>query len=249
MPTFTTKDYKAALRSRGARTTSAGGFSVKNDNSFIVIFSVTMMAFIFFYGVLTGLDLDKLFFAESRGGGRYSNGLLGLIIAGIAWYKGSDGDGLYKFNDYAITFVSGAGKSEILLFNIDYVRLTPGFLRTCTGYTALSHSRYVKHEQFFTFGIGSMIVLWLVGIAMSERVGMAFVIMVVGVVVFFFAKALSSWRLNGDFHDILLRDTVLIRGKDLNDRVLWFAITPGRNDRRRLRAYFKEHLDFDIDGG
>ena len=97
MPTFTTKDYKAALRSRGARTTSAGGFSVKNDNSFIVIFSVTMMAFIFFYGVLTGLDLDKLLFAESRGGGRYSNGLLGLIIAGIAWYKGSDGDGLYKF--------------------------------------------------------------------------------------------------------------------------------------------------------
>ncbi len=94
-----------------------------------------------------------------------------------------------------------------------------------------------------------MIVLWLVGIAMSERVGMAFAIMVVGVVIFFFAKTLSSWRLNGDFHDILLRDTVLIRGKDLNDRVLWFAITPGRNDRRRLRAYFKEHLDFDIDGG
>ena len=249
MPTFTTKDYKAALRSRGARTTSADGFSVKNDNSFIVIFSVTMMAFIFFYGVLTGLDLDKLFFAESRGGGRYSNGLLGLIIAGVAWYQGRDGGGLFKFNDHAITFVSGAGKSEILLFNIDYVRLTPGFLRTCTGYTALSHSRYVKYEQFFTFGIGSIIVLWLVGIAMSERVGMAFVIMVVGVVIFIFAKTLSSWRLNGDFHDILLRDTVLIRGKDLNDRVLWFAITPGRNDRRRLRAYFKEHLDFDIDGG
>lgn len=249
MPTFTTKDYKAALRSRGARTASTGGFSVKNDNSFIVIFSVTMMAFIFFYGVLTGLDLDKLFFAESRGGGRYSNGLLGLIIAGIAWYKGSDGGGLYKFNDHAITFVSGVRKSEILLFNIDYIRLTPGFLRTCTSYTALKHSRYVKHERLFKFGIGSMIVLWLVGIAMSERVGMAFVIMVAGVVIFFFAKALSSWRLNGDFHDILLRDTVLIRGKDLNDRVLWFAITPGRNDRRRLRAYFKEHLDFDIDGG
>ena len=249
MPTFTTKDYKAVLRNRGSRTTSTGGFSVKNDNSFIVIFSVTMMAFIFFYGVLTGLDLDKLFFAESRGGGRYSNGLLGLIIAGVAWYQGCDGGGLFKFNDHAITFVSNERKSEILLFNIDYIRLTPGFLRTCTGYTALSHSRYVKHERLFKFGIGSMIVLWLVGIAMSERVGMAFVIMVVGVVIFIFAKALSSWRLNGDFHDILLRDTVLIRGKDLNDRVLWFAITPGRNDRRRLRAYFKEHLDFDIDGG
>ena len=249
MPTFSTKDYKAALRSRGARTANAGGFSVKNDNSFIVIFSVTMMAFIFFYGVLTGLDLDKLLFAESRGGGRYSNGLLGLIIAGIAWYKGSDGDGLYKFNDYAITFVSGAHNREILLSNIDYIKLTPGFLRTCTSYTALKHSRYVKNEQLFKFGIELIIVLWLVGIAMSERVGMAFVIMVVGVVIFIFAKALSSWRLNGDFRDILLRDTVLIRGKDLNDRVLWFAITPGRSDRRRLRAYFKEHLDFDIDGG
>ena len=248
MPTFSTKDYKAALRSRSTRATSAGGFSVKNDNSFIVIFVIAMMAFIFFYGVLTGLDLDKLFFAESRGGGRYSNGLLGLIIAGVAWYQGRDGGGLFKFNDHAITFVSNERKSEILLFNIDYIRLTPGFLRTCTSYTALSHSRYVKHERLFKFGIGSMIVLWLVGIAMSERVGMAFLIMVVGIVVFFLAKALSSWRLNGDFHYILLRDTVLIRGKDLNDRVLWFAITPGRNDRRRLRAYFKEHLDFDIDG-
>ena len=247
MPTFSTKDYKAALRSRGARTTSTGGFSVKNDNSFIVIFSVTMMAFIFFYGMSAGLDLDKIFLGN--GHGRGGGGILGLLIAGVAWYQGRDGGGLFKFNDYAITFVSNERKSEILLFNIDYVRLTPGFLRTCTNYTALSHSRYVKHEQFFTFGIGSMIVLCLVGIAMSERVGMAFVIMVVGIVVFFFAKALSSWRLNGDFHDILLRDTVLIRGKDLNDRVLWFAITPGRNDRRRLRAYFKEHLDFDIDGG
>ena len=189
----------------------------------------------------------KFFLGNGRGRG--GGGILGLLIAGVAWYQGHDGGGLFKFNDHAITFVSGAGKSEILLFNIDYVRLTPGFLRTCTGYTALSHSRYVKYEQFFTFGIGSIIVLWLVGIAMSERVGMAFVIMVVGVVIFIFAKTLSSWRLNGDFHDILLRDTVLIRGKDLNDRVLWFAITPGRNDRRRLRAYFKEHLDFDIDGG
>ena len=180
MPTFTTKDYKAALRSRGARTTSAGGFSIKNDNSFIVIFSVTMMAFIFFYGVLTGLDLDKLFFAESRGGGRYSNGLLGLIIAGIAWYKGSDGDGLYKFNDYAITFVSGAHNREILLSNIDYIKLTPGFLRTCTSYTALKHSRYVKNEQLFKFGIGSMIVLWLVGIAMSEQLTMAYEMLAAG---------------------------------------------------------------------
>ena len=247
MPTFTTKDYKAALRNRGARTASAGGFSVKNDNSFIVIFSVTMMVFIFFYGMSAGLDLDKIFLGNGHGRGR--GGILGLLIAGVAWYQGRDGSGLFKFNDHAITFVSGVGKSEILLFNIDYVRLTPGFLRTCTNYTALSHSRYVKHERLFKFGIRSMIVLWLVGIAMSERVGMAFVIMVVGVVIFFFAKVLSSWRLNGDFHDILLRDTVLIRGKDLNDRVLWFAITPSRNDRRRLRAYFKEHLDFDIDGG
>ena len=171
------------------------------------------------------------------------------MIAGVAWYQERDGGGLFKFSDYAITFVSGAHNREILLSNIDYIKLTPGFLRTCTSYTALKHSRYVKNEQLFKFGIGSMIVLWLVGIAMSERVGMAFVIMVAGIVIFFFAKALSSWRLNGDFHDILLRDTVLIRGKDLNDRVLWFAITPGRNDRRRLRAYFKEHLDFDIDGG
>ena len=91
--------------------------------------------------------------------------------------------------------------------------------------------------------------LWLVGIAMSEQLTMAYEMLAAGVVIFFFAKALSSWRLNGDFHDILLRDTVLIRGKDLNDRVLWFAITPSRNDRRKLRAYFKEHLDFDIDGG
>ena len=174
---------------------------------------------------------------------------MGLLIAGVAWYQGRDGGGLFKFSDHAITFVSGAGKSEILLFNIDYVRLTPGFLRTCTGYTALSHSRYVKNEQLFKFGIGSMIVLWLVGIAMSEQLTMAYEMLAAGIVIFFFAKALSSWRLNGDFHDILLRDTVLIRGKDLNDRVLWFAITPGRNDRRRLRAYFKEHLDFDIDGG
>lgn len=234
MPTFTTKDYKAALHNRGSRTTSAGGFSVKNDNSFIVIFVIAMMAFIFFYGMSAGLDLDKIFLGN--GHGRGGGGILGLLIAGVAWYQGRDGGGLFKFNDHAITFVSNERKSEILLFNIDYVRLTPGFLRTCTGYTALSHSRYVKHERLFKFGIGSMIVLWLVGIAMSERVGMAFVIMVVGVVVFFFAKALSSWRLNGDFHDILLRDTVLIRGKDLNDR-------------RRLRAYFKEHLDFDIDGG
>ncbi len=171
------------------------------------------------------------------------------MIAGVAWYQGRDGGGLFKFSDHAITFVSGAGKSEILLFNIDYVRLTPGFLRTCTGYTALSHSRYVKYEKFLNFTYASIIVLWLIGVAISERVGMAFVIMVVGVVIFIFAKALSSWRLNGDFQSILLRDTVLIRGKDLNDRVLWFAITPGRNDRRRLRAYFKEHLDFDIDGG
>ena len=247
MPTFTTKDYKAALRSRGSRTTSAGGFSVKNDNSFIVIFVIAMMAFIFFYGMSAGLDLDKIFLGN--GHGRGGGGILGLLIAGVAWYQERDGGGLFKFNDHAITFVSNERKSEILLFNIDYVRLTPGFLRTCTGYTALSHSRYVKHERLFKFGIGSMIVLWLVGIAMSERVGMAFVIMVVGVVIFFFAKALSSWRLNGDFHDILLRDTVLIRGKDLNDRVLWFAITPSRNDRRKLRAYFKEHLDFDINGG
>ena len=247
MPTFTTKDYKAALRSRGSRTTSAGGFSVKNDNSFIVIFSVTMMAFIFFYGMSAGLDLDKIFFGN--GHGRGGGGILGLLIASVAWYQGRDGGGLFKFNDHAITFISNERKSEILLFNIDYVRLTPGFLRTCTGYTALSHSRYVKHERLFKFGIGSMIVLWLVGIAMSERVGMAFVMLIAGVVIFIFAKALSSWRLNGDFQSILLRDTVLIRGKDLNDRVLWFAITPGRNDRRRLRAYFKEHLDFDIDGG
>ena len=245
MPTFTTKDYKAALRSRGAQTASAGGFSVKNDNSFIVIFSVTMMALIFFYGMSAGLDLDKFFLGN--GHGRGGGGILGLLIAGVAWYQGRDGGGLFKFNDHAITFVSNERKSEILLFNIDYIRLTPGFLRTCTGYTALSHSRYVKNEQLFKFGIGLIIVLWLVGIAMSERVGMAFVIMVVGVAIFFFAKALSSWRLNGDFHDILLRDTVLIRGKDLNDRVLWFAITPSRNDRRKLRAYFKEHLDFDID--
>ena len=247
MPTFTTKDYKAALRSRGARTTSAGGFSVKNDNSFIVIFSVTMMAFIFFYGVLTGLDLDEIFLGNGRGRG--GGGILGLLIAGVAWYQGRDGGGLFKFSDHAITFVSGAGKSEILLFNIDYVRLTPGFLRTCTSYTALKHSHYVKNEQLFKFGIGSMIVLWLVGIAMSEQLTMAYEMLAAGIVIFFFAKALSSWRLNGDFHDILLRDTVLIRGKDLNDRVLWFAITPSRNDRRKLRAYFKEHLDFDIDGG
>ena len=247
MPTFSTKDYKAALRSRGARTTSAGGFSVKNDNSFIVIFVIAMMVFVFFYGVSAGLDLDEIFLGNGRGRG--GGGILGLLIAGVAWYQGRDGGGLFKFSDHAITFVSGAGKSEILLFNIDYVRLTPGFLRTCTNYTALSHSRYVKYEKFLNFAYASIIVLWLVGIAMSERVGMAFVIMVVGVVIFIFAKALSSWRLNGDFHDILLRDTVLIRGKDLNDRVLWFAITPGRNDRRRLRAYFKEHLDFDIDGG
>ena len=246
MPTFSTKDYKAALRSRGARTTSTGGFSVKNDNSFIVIFVIAMMAFIFFYGMSARLDLDKIFLGN--GHGRGGGGILGLLIAGVAWYQGRDGGGLFKFNDHAITFVSNERKSEILLFNIDYVRLTPGFLRTCTSYTALKHSRYVKNEQLFKFGIGLIIVLWLVGIAMSERVGMAFVIMVAGIVIFFFAKALSSWRLNGDFHDILLRDTVLIRGKDLNDRVLWFAITPSRNDRRKLRAYFKEHLDFDIDG-
>lgn len=177
MPTFTTKDYKAALRSRSARTTSAGGFSVKNDNSFIVIFSVTMMAFIFFYGMSAGLDLDEIFLGNGHGRGR--GGILGLLIAGVAWYQGRDGGGLFKFSDHAITFVSGAGKSEILLFNIDYVRLTPGFLRTCTGYTALSHSRYVKYEKFLNFAYASIIVLWLVGIAMSERVGMAFVIMVV----------------------------------------------------------------------
>ncbi|WP_297987782.1 hypothetical protein [uncultured Campylobacter sp.] len=247
MPTFSTKDYKAALRSRGARTASAGGFSVKNDNSFIVIFVIAMMVFIFFYGVSARLDLDKIFLGNGRGRG--GGGILGLLIAGVAWYQGRDGGGLFKFSDHAITFVSGAGKSEILLFNIDYVRLTPGFLRTCTNYTALSHSRYVKYEKFLNFAYASIIVLWLVGIAMSERVGMAFVMLIASVAIFFFAKALSSWRLNGDFHDILLRDTVLIRGKDLNDRVLWFAITPGRNDRRRLRAYFKEHLDFDIDGG
>ncbi len=247
MPTFSTKDYKAALRSRGARTTSAGGFSVKNDNSFIVIFVIAMMVFIFFYGVSARLDLDEIFLGNGRGRG--GGGILGLLIAGVAWYQGRDGGGLFKFNDHAITFVSGVGKSEILLFNIDYVRLTPGFLRTCTNYTALSHSRYVKYEKFLNFAYASIIVLWLVGIAMSERVGMAFVMLIASVAIFFFAKALSSWRLNGDFHDILLRDTVLIRGKDLNDRVLWFAITPGRNDRRRLRAYFKEHLDFDIDGG
>ena len=247
MPTFTTKDYKAALRSRSARTTSAGGFSVKNDNSFIVIFVIAMMAFIFFYGMSAGLDLDKIFLGN--GHGRGGGGILGLLIAGVAWYQGRDGGGLFKFNDHAITFVSNERKSEILLFNIDYIRLTPGFLRTCTSYTALKHSRYVKNEQLFKFGIGLIIVLWLVGIAMSEQLTMAYEMLAAGVVIFFFAKALSSWRLNGDFHDILLRDTVLIRGKDLNDRVLWFAITPGRNDRRRLRAYFKEHLDFDIDGG
>lgn len=247
MPTFSTKDYKAALRSRGARATSAGGFSVKNDNSFIVIFVIAMMVFIFFYGVSAGLDLDEIFLGN--GCGRGGGGILGLLIAGVAWYQGRDGGGLFKFNDHAITFVSNERKSEILLFNIDYVKLTPGFLRTCTGYTALSHSRYVKHERLFKFGIGSMIVLWLVGIAMSEQLTMAYEMLAAGIVIFFFAKALSSWKLNGDFHDILLRDTVLIRGKDLNDRVLWFAITPGRNDRRRLRAYFKEHLDFDIDGG
>ena len=205
------------------------------------------MVFIFFYGVSARLDLDKFFLGNGRGRG--GGGILGLLIAGVAWYQGRDGGGLFKFSDHAITFVSGAGKSEILLFNIDYVRLTPGFLRTCTNYTALSHSRYVKYEKFLNFAYASIIVLWLVGIAMSERVGMAFVMLIASVAIFFFAKALSSWRLNGDFHDILLRDTVLIRGKDLNDRVLWFAITPGRNDRRRLRAYFKEHLDFDIDGG
>ena len=176
-------------------------------------------------------------------------GLLVTFVAGAAWYQGRDGGGLFKFNDHAITFVSDARKNEILLFNIDYVRLTPGFLRTCTNYTALSHSRYVKYEKFLNFVYASIIVLWLIGVAISERVGMAFVMLIASVAIFFFAKALSSWRLNGDFHDILLRDTVLIRGKDLNDRVLWFAITPGRNDRRRLRAYFKEHLDFDIDGG
>ena len=247
MPTFSTKDYKAALRSRSARTTSAGGFSVKNDNSFIVIFVIAMMAFIFFYGMSAGLDLDKIFLGN--GHGRGGGGILGLLIAGVAWYQGRDGGGLFKFNDHAITFVSNERKSEILLFNIDYIRLTPGFLRTCTSYTALKHSRYVKNEQLFKFGIGLIIVLWLVGIAMSEQLTMAYEMLAAGVVIFFFAKALSSWRLNGDFHDILLRDTVLIRGKDLNDRVLWFAITPGRNDRRRLRAYFKEHLDFDIDGG
>lgn len=247
MPTFSTKDYKAALRSRGARTASAGGFSVKNDNSFIVIFVIAMMVFIFFYGVSARLDLDEIFLGNGRGRG--GGGILGLLIAGVAWYQGRDGGGLFKFSDHAITFVSNERKSEILLFNIDYVRLTPGFLRTCTGYTALSHSRYVKYEQFFTFGIGSIIVLWLVGIAMSEQLTMAYEMLAAGVVIFFFAKALSSWRLNGDFHDILLRDTVLIRGKDLNDRVLWFAITPSRNDRRRLSAYFKERLDFDIDGG
>ncbi len=64
MPTFTTKDYKAALRSRSARTTSTGGFSVKNDNSFIVIFVIAMMVFIFFYGVSAGLDLDEIFFRQ-----------------------------------------------------------------------------------------------------------------------------------------------------------------------------------------
>ncbi|WP_297917193.1 hypothetical protein [uncultured Campylobacter sp.] len=247
MPTFTTKDYKAALRSRGARTTSTGGFSVKNDNSFIVIFVIAMMVFIFFYGVSTGLDLDEIFLGNGRGRG--GGGILGLLIAGVAWYQGRDGGGLFKFSDHAITFVSGAHNREILLSNIDYIKLTPGFLRTCTSYTALKHSRYIKNEQLFKFGIGSMIVLWLVGIAMSEQLTMAYEMLAAGIVIFFFAKALSSWKLNGDFHDILLRDTVLIRGKDLNDRVLWFAITPGRNDRRRLRAYFKEHLDFDIDGG
>ena len=247
MPTFTTKDYKAALRSRGARTASTGGFSVKNDNSFIVIFVIAMMVFIFFYGVSAGLDLDKIFLGN--GHGRGEGGILGLLIAGVAWHQGRDGGGLFKFNDHAITFVSNERKSEILLFNIDYVRLTPGFLRTCTSYTALKHSRYVKLEQLFKFGIGLIIVLWLVGIAMSEQLTMAYEMLAAGIVIFFFAKALSSWRLNGDFHDILLRDTVLIRGKDLNDRVLWFAITPSRNDRRKLRAYFKEHLDFDIDGG
>ncbi len=245
MPTFTTKDYKAALRSRGARTTSAGGFSVKNDNSFIVIFVIAMMVFVFFYAVFMGFDLVRIFFENENMRG----GLLVTFVAGAAWYQGRDGGGLYKFSDHAITFVSGAHNREILLSNIDYIKLTPGFLRTCTSYTALKHSRYVKNEQLFKFGIGSMIVLWLVGIAMSEQLTMAYEMLAAGIVIFFFAKALSSWKLNGDFHDILLRDTVLIRGKDLNDRVLWFAITPGRNDRRRLRAYFKEHLDFDIDGG
>jgi len=214
MPTFTTEDYKAALRSRGARTASAGGFSVKNDNSFIVIFVIAMMAFIFFYGMSAGLDLDKIFLGN--GHGRGGGGILGLLIAGVAWYQGRDGGGLFKFNDHAITFVSNERKSEILLFNIDYIRLTPGFLRTCTSYTALSHSRYVKYEKFLNFVYASIIVLWLIGVAISERVGMAFVMLIASVAIFFFAKALSSWRLNGDFHDILLRDTVLIRGKDLN---------------------------------
>ena len=61
MPTFTTEDYKAALRSRGARTANAGGFSVKNDNSFIVIFVIAMMVFVFFYAVFMGFDLVRFF--------------------------------------------------------------------------------------------------------------------------------------------------------------------------------------------
>ena len=88
MPTFTTKDYKAALRNRSARTTSAGGFSVKNDNSFIVIFVIAMMTFIFFYGVSAGLDLDEIFLGNGRGRG--GGGILGLLIAGVAWYHGRD---------------------------------------------------------------------------------------------------------------------------------------------------------------
>ena len=87
MPTFTTKDYKAALRSRGARTASAGGFSVKNDNSFIMIFVIAMMVFIFFYGVSAGLDLDEIFLGNGRGRG--GGGILGLLIAGVAWYQGA----------------------------------------------------------------------------------------------------------------------------------------------------------------
>ena len=73
MPTFTTEDYKAALRSRGARTANAGGFSIKNDNSFIVIFVIAMMVFVFFYAVFMGFDLVRIFFEnENMRGGKFN---------------------------------------------------------------------------------------------------------------------------------------------------------------------------------
>ena len=85
MPTFTTKDYKAALRNRSARTTSAGGFSVKNDNSFIVIFVIAMMVFVFFYAVFMGFELVRIFFEN----GNIRGGLLVTFIASAAWHRGA----------------------------------------------------------------------------------------------------------------------------------------------------------------